>query len=312
MDLKQIRTFVAVYEEGSINAAADRLNAAQPSLSLQIKNLEQSLGVTLFERHARGVRPTPAGDRFYEDSRRILGDVQHATQNMHEYARGISGALDIGLIPTVTKGVLAELLPDFTESFPNVDIRVVETFSGTLTDWVVSGELDFAVVTEPPQHDGLEMRVLSSEPLAMISGKKTGLTHLDPVRLQSLPPIKLVMPSSHHSLRTLLERYISMGNIQVARVIEIDGLFGTLEFIRNSDFSGIFPVTTIVRDLDSRSLVVSPLLGRQTPFDYYLIHQTHRPLSRAARELVVRLEEALRHTAAAWGAVIAGAPDVAA
>ena len=96
MDLKQIRTFVAVYEEGSINAAADRLNAAQPSLSLQIKNLEQSLGVTLFERHARGVRPTPAGDRFYEDSRRILGDVQHATQNMHEYARGISGALDIG------------------------------------------------------------------------------------------------------------------------------------------------------------------------------------------------------------------------
>ena len=75
MDLKQIRSFVAVYGHGSINRAAERLNIAQPSLSQQIKSLEESVGVQLFERHARGVRPTPAGDRFYEDCSKILGDI---------------------------------------------------------------------------------------------------------------------------------------------------------------------------------------------------------------------------------------------
>jgi len=312
MDLKQIRAFVAVYEGGSINSAADRLNVAQPGLSLQIKNLESSVGVTLFDRHARGVRPTAAGDRFYEDCQRILGDVENAAQNMREFATGVSGTLDVGLIPTVTKGVLAEVLPAYTEALPNVDVRVVEAFSGTLTDWVMSGELDFALVTEPPRHDGLEMRVLSTEPLAMISGRRTGLRHLEPVRLQHLPPVKLVMPSSQHSLRTMLERYIKMGNLKIERVIEIDGLFGSLEFIRNSDFSAILPVTTFVRDLDQGEFIVSPLDGLQTTFEFFLVHQTQRPLSPAARELVTRLERALRHTSNAWSAVIAGAPHVAA
>lgn len=312
MDLKQIRAFVAVYEGGSINSAAERLNVAQPGLSLQIKNLESSVGVTLFDRHARGVRPTAAGDRFYEDCQRILGDVENAAQNMREFATGVSGTLDVGLIPTVTKGVLAEVLPAFAEALPNVDIRVVEAFSGTLTDWVMSGELDFALVTEPPRHEGLEMRVLSTEPLAMISGRSTGLQHLEPVRLQDLPPVKLVMPSPQHSLRTMLERYIKMGNLKIERVIEIDGLFGSLEFIRNSDFSAIFPVTTIVRDLDEGEFIVSPLDGLPTTFEFFLVHQTQRPLSPAARELVKRLERALRHTSNAWSAVIAGAPHVAA
>ncbi|MBO6782783.1 MAG: hypothetical protein JJ899_05855, partial [Alphaproteobacteria bacterium] len=149
-------------------------------------------------------------------------------------------------------------------------------------------------------------------PLALISGRKTGLTHLEPVQLETLPPIKLVMPSSQHSLRGMLERYIKMGNIKVERIVEIDGLFGSLEFIRDSDFSGIFPVTTIVRDLDRGELVVNPLLGRQTRLDYYLVHQTQRPLSRAARTFAERLEEALRHSAGAWAAVVAGAPDIAA
>ena len=312
MDLKQIRTFVAVYEDGSINSAANRLRVAQPSLSLQIKNLEDSVGVVLFERHARGVRPTAAGERFYQDCRRILGDVESAAQNMREFATGVSGALNVGLIPTITKGALAEVLPPFINALPNVDVRVVEAFSGTLTDWVMSGELDFAVVTEPPRHDGLEMRVLSSEPLAMISGRDTGRRHLEPVILAELPPIKLVMPSSQHSLRTLIERYIKVGNIKIERIIEIDGLFGSLEFIRNSDFSGIFPVTTIVRDLNQGDYIVNPLEDLQTTLEYFLVHQTQNPLSPAARELVGRLEEALHRTAAAWTRVVAKASAAAA
>jgi LysR family nitrogen assimilation transcriptional regulator len=312
MDLKQIRSFVAVYGDGSINRAAERLNIAQPSLSQQIKTLEQSVGVQLFERHARGVRPTPAGDRFYDDCRKILGDVESASQNMREFSLGTSGSLDVGLIPTVTKGVLSSVLPAFITALPNVELRVVEAFSGTLTDWVMSGELDFAIGTEPPRHDGLEMRVLSAEPLVMVSGRKAGLTHLEPVSLKQLPTVNLVMPSAQHSLRTLIERYIKLGNITPSRIVEIDGLFGALEFIRNTDFSAILPVTTVVSDLDSRAFSVNPIIDMRMSFEFFLVHQTQKPLSLAARDLVSRLESALKRSAGAWASIRAGAPGVAA
>lgn len=300
MDLRHIRSFIAVYEEGSINRAATRLHCAQPSLSLQLRNLEDSLSVELFERHARGARPTAAAIRFYEHCLSILGEVESAEQHMRDWAREVAGALTVGLIPTVTKSVLPQVLPDYTERLPNVDIRVVEAFSGTLTDWVVSGELDFAIVTEPPSHEGLALRALSAEPLALVSGAKSGFSHLAPVRLPELSPIKLVMPSQQHSLRGMLERHIRVGSIAVERSIEIDGLFGALEFVCQSDWSAILPVTTVIGDMASGKFVVNPIVEPATMIEYYVIHQTQRPLVRASRELVDRLEAALKQSAAEW------------
>ncbi|MCZ6590240.1 MAG: LysR family transcriptional regulator [Alphaproteobacteria bacterium] len=300
LDLRHIRSFIAVYEEGSINRAATRLHCAQPSLSLQLRNLENSLSVELFVRHARGARPTAAAERFYKHCLSILGEVESAEQHMRDWAREIAGALTVGLIPTVAKSVLPQVLPDYTERFPNVDIRVVEAFSGTLTDWVVSGELDFAIVTEPPSHEGLVLRALSAEPLALVSGAESGFTHLAPVRLPELPPIKLVMPSQQHSLRGMLERYIRVGDIAVERLLEIDGLFGALEFIHKSDWSAILPVSTVVDEMDSGKFVVNPIDEPAMMIEYYLIHQTQRPLVRASRELVDNIETALKQSAADW------------
>ena len=138
------------------------------------------------------------------------------------------------------------------------------------------------------------------------------MPHLEPVSLKGLSSVNLVMPSAQHSLRTLIERDIKLGNISPGRVVEIDGLFGALEFIRNTDFSAILPVTTVVSDLDSRAFSVSPIIDVQTSFEFFLVHQTQKPLSLAARDLVERLESSLQHSAAAWAAIRAGAPDVAA
>ena len=300
MDLRHIRSFIAVYEEGSINRAATRLHCAQPSLSLQLRNLEDSLSVELFERHARGARPTAAAARFYEHCLSILGEVESAEQHMRDWAREVAGALTVGLIPTVTKSVLPQVLPDYTKRLPNVDIRVVEAFSGTLADWVVSGELDFAIVTEPPSHEGLALRALSAEPLALVSGAKSGFSHLAPVSLPELPPIKLVMPSRQHSLRGMLERHIRVGSIAVERSIEIDGLYGALEFVHQSDWSAILPVTTVIGDMASGKFVINPIVEPATKIEYYVIHQTQRPLVRASRELVDRLEDALKQSSAEW------------
>ena len=300
MDLRNIRSFVAVYEEGSINRAAMRLNCAQPSLSLQLRNLEARLSIVLFERHARGVRPTPAAMQFYQHCISILGEVKNAEQHMRNWSKEISGALTVGLISTVTKSVLPQVLTNFTESFPHVDIRIVEGYSGTLTDWVISGELDFAIVNDPQIQDALSLKALSTEELVVTSGPNSNLTHLKPISLLNISPRKWVIPSEQHSLRGILNRYNLSGDIAIDRMLEMDGLFGALEFIHKSDWTGIFPISTIIDEIDTGRFTINPILKPSMTIDFYLIHQKQRPLNKAADILVDNLQSALKITAESW------------
>ena len=290
MDLRQMRSFAAVIEEGSINQASERLNCSQPSISVQMRQLEEELGLSLLDRQTRGVVPTPAGERFYADCLKILGDVEAARQRMDDWSREVSGSLAAGIIPTISKGALPKVLPDYTSEYPNVDIRIAEAYSGTLTGWVLEGELDFALVTEPPHNPSLYQKVVSSEPLVLVSGRTSRLTPGEPVELPAIEPIKLLIPSQRHSLRTIIERHVDAGDIAVERNIEIDGLYATLQFLRHSDWSTILPVTTLAEDIDDPRLTVSPIVAPATRLDYYLIHQTRRPLT----------QPALRESALVW------------
>jgi LysR family transcriptional regulator, nitrogen assimilation regulatory protein len=307
MDLRQLRSFAAVVEEGSINRAAIRLHCAQPSVSVQMRHLEEELGLPLLDRRARGVVPTAAGERFYADCLKILGDVESARQRMDDWSREVSGALAAGIIPTISKGVLPKVLPDYTNGYPNVDIRIAEAYSGTLTGWVLDGDLDFALVTEPPHDPSLAQKIVSSEPLVLVSGRASRLVPGEPVNLREIAPIKLLFPSQRHSLRTIIERHVAAGDIAVDRIIEIDGLYATLQFLRHSDWSSIIPVTTLAEDIDDPRLTVSPIVTPVTRLDYYLIHQTRRPLTQPALRLIERLTAVLSESAATWDAFQAAA-----
>lgn len=307
MDLRQLRSFAAVIEEGSINRAAERLNCSQPSISVQMRQLEQELGLSLLDRRARGVSPTPAGERFYTDSLKILGDVEAARQRMGDWSREVSGALAAGILPTISKGALHKVLPDYANEYPNVDIRIAEAYSGTLTDWVIEGELDFALVTEPPHDPALAQKIISSEPLVLVSGRASALSPDVPVELCNIDPVKLLIPSQRHSLRTIIERHVDAGDIAVDRLIEIDGLYATLQFLRHADWSTILPVTALAEDINDPRLTVSPIIAPTTRLDFYLIHQTRRPLTQPAMRLIDRLGEALRESADAWATFQASA-----
>jgi LysR family nitrogen assimilation transcriptional regulator len=106
MDLRQITAFVAVYEVGSINRAAQRLAVAQPSLSAAIRNLEEELAATLFERQARGTKPTPAADIFYRHCQRILSEVDAARKAVTGSPDRVGGPVNVGLAPTAAKGLI--------------------------------------------------------------------------------------------------------------------------------------------------------------------------------------------------------------
>ena len=149
ISLLQIRYFVAVFEEGGFSQAAGRENCAQPGLSVHIRNLEDSLGEPLFERSVNGVTPTPAGQRFYRHAVSILRSVRAAELDISEMSDQVSGLVRAGLIPSAARGLLPSMLPGFVDAYPRIDLRLVQAYSGTLIDWLLSGELDFVLVDEP-------------------------------------------------------------------------------------------------------------------------------------------------------------------
>lgn len=153
VELRQLRYFLAVAEELHFRRAAERLHLAQPSLSLQIQNLEEELGVKLFERSNRGVRLTIAGEKFLKETRQILLSVNKAVQGTKETADGMAGALSISLVSTALVGLLPSVLRSFIAQTPGVDIELEELDPEDQIHYLLRGRADIGfihgVVSEP-------------------------------------------------------------------------------------------------------------------------------------------------------------------
>lgn len=309
VSLRQISYFVAVFEEGGFSRAAERENCAQPGLSVHIRNLEETLGLALFERSVSGVTPTPAGRRFYRHALAILRSVHSAELEIAEMRDQISGVVRAGLIPSVVRGLLPPMLPDFLDSYPRIDLQVVQAYSETLVRWLLSGELDFALLIEPAVQDGLEITRFSRERMVLITGRALGLQPWRPVKLREMPPLKLVVPTMRHGLRRNIERSIKLAGLSPQRVLEMDAMQGALEFIKKSDWATILPMTAVINDLDSARLCLNPIIEPSIKSDLFVAHLTQNPLSAASRVFVDTLREASRGNATAWDAAAARAGD---
>src|SRR5579872_6878625 len=126
MELRHLRYFVAVAEELSFRRASERLHLAQPPLSLQIKSLEEELGLRLFERSTRSVKLTPAGKVFLDEARSVLIGAERAQQNARKAHQGLGGPLRIGMLAPAATPRLAKILSSFRQKFPDVQFSLAE------------------------------------------------------------------------------------------------------------------------------------------------------------------------------------------
>jgi LysR family transcriptional regulator, nitrogen assimilation regulatory protein len=305
MDLKQIRCFVAAYEEGSFSKAALREHCTQPGLSVYIQRLETMLAHRLFDRRARGVTPTIAGRHFYSCCADVLKTVSIAKQRMLDMAGNVATGINVGVSPTVFKGVLPWMLPDYLNAHPYVDVRLAEAYSGTLTDWVVAGEVEVAIVTKPPVHLGLESTHFFRDRLVLVT-RRTGTPQEERRprrrRASELQKLKLILPSPRHSLRQVIEAAaVRLGATASGRILEIDGMLGTLELVRNSDWATVVASIAVADEVKQGRLVAEPIYGPELWLDFYLIHTKDVLLSSACRDFLHCLRETLVRVAKTQG-----------
>lgn len=295
MDLRIINYFIALYEERSFTKAAERVHVVQPALSMQIRNLEAELGAQLFERSSRGVEPTAAGRRFYELSVPIAHNIATLKQEVVDLVRGdlVSGALRVGLPPSVCLGVGGAVLARFSEQHPNVDVTLVEAYSRDLTEMVQDGDADAVLGAMPGGRSSLACRPTFSDRFVLVSGRPLLGERFTPCDLFALENLKLVIPPGRHLIGNTVLDLVMTGKLRPKKVTQIDGLIATLEFVRHSDWSALCPVVSVVNELVDGRLYINPITDPVLPFELYQVHDPRRPLTMAARRFFEILQAEL-------------------
>ncbi|MGH6922433.1 MAG: LysR family transcriptional regulator [Propylenella sp.] len=305
--LRSIKVFVATYEERSFTAAAKREHATQSGVSQHIRKLEERLGASLFSRDRGRVVPTPAGDAYYGRSVEMLRLAELAESAIGRFGKGLTGEIFIGLMPTMTRSALAPTLSRFIAEHPNVAVRIVEAYSAVLTQQVRSGDLDFAVVPALAGTPGIASRHFLRTVEVLVSRRSSRLKHLEPIRLRDLGACSYVVPGQRNTRRGSIEIYLSANGARYDRLLELDAMMGTLDFVARSDWLTILPGIMMASDIKRRTVTINPIVDPVFVLDLALIEPSRRPMTPAARAFLDILLDESKRLDEPWAPYLASA-----
>jgi LysR family transcriptional regulator, nitrogen assimilation regulatory protein len=169
MDIRQLKYFVQIVESRSLTKAAERLLISQPAIGLQIKNLEDELGVSLLVRHSRGVEPTREGEALFRSALAILGDIDRLPGIVRDCQIEASGVVQVGLAPSVSLLLSEQLMRHAASHLPKVELQLTEATSPLLRQWVADRRIDMAIGCEGETTQDVREQVVMDETLYLVS-----------------------------------------------------------------------------------------------------------------------------------------------
>ena len=179
MDIRQLRYFTAIVEEGTLTGAAKRLNMTQPPLTAQLKLLEEELKCPLFTRDGKRLHLTEAGHHFYERAQRILGMCDAVVTEMTDFQEGTAGTLRIGVISSVKDQLFPRWICRFWKEYPNIRYEIYSANTYQLLDQLQNGQIDLALVRTPFSKTQMDILYIKKEPFLAIGHKESALTVKD-------------------------------------------------------------------------------------------------------------------------------------
>ena len=200
MELHQLRYVLAVARAGNFSRAAAQCHVAQPSLSQQIRKLEDELGGKLFLRLKTRAQLTPTGEAFVVRAARILAEIDAAHRDASD-ARALShGRVDVGVLPTVAPYLLPRVLPRFSAAYPGIHVVVHEDTTARLVDLLSAGEIDFAIASLPLAHERMQTELLFTEELLLALPPRHPLLRKRTIAAADLEAERFILMKEGHCL----------------------------------------------------------------------------------------------------------------
>ncbi len=235
MNLRDLKYLVALAEHRHFGRAAAACFVSQPTLSTQIRKLEEELGVALFERAPRKVMLTPVGREIVERARKVLSDVEQMGEIARRSQDPEAGTIRLGMFPTLGPYLLPHVLPDLRQRFPRLEMLLVEEKTDALLTRLHEGRLDAALLALPIHDDQLHVERLFDEPFLLAVPRHHPLAAQTTLDLHELDHVPLLLLEEGHCLRDQ-----ALDVCRMAGAGERDGFRATsLETLRQMVASGV-------------------------------------------------------------------------
>lgn len=285
MDLRHLETFCSVVDAGGFTRAADRLYLTQPAVSLQIRQLEQSLGTMLFERSPKGVVPTSAGKVLYRYARDLIALAGEARAEISAIEAIKRKRIRVGTTD-LCAALLAHALLEYCQRNSDVEVAVFEGGAQSLLERVRAGEADFALVSQPPETELVTVRPLLDLPLVFICRSDHPLALLSSVSAHDLAAHPLAVFEKGALSRQVVERTCSSVGRRPRIAFESNSLTSILRALEAGLGATLLPAVCVGEQLDGGTLVALPLDGPVSIIQVGIAVRPGQQLDGSAQELL--------------------------
>lgn len=255
LDFNLFKTFYTVVITGNITKAAEKLYISQPAVTKAIKNLEDSIGGTLFIRTKKGVILTEEGKVFFEYVKSILEDIRNAKNKFNSLIHLEEGKIHIGASATVTKHFLMPYIEKFHKMYPNIDISITNELTTNLVRYLRNGYIDF-LVTNLPMNENSDLNIEVCAKLHDSFACSSKYINNPPkiLNLEELLKYKIITQKEPSNTRTFLNNYMKKNNIDFKPDIEIVSYNLVVEFIKAGFGIGYVTKEFIQKELKNKEL----------------------------------------------------------
>ncbi len=308
LTLKQLAYFLTLAENGSISAAANALNMAQPSLSENIAKLERQLEVQLVIRGSRGIQMTEAGMMLAERGRVIVASVDTLISELRLLSGEPRGPVSVGFPPSLSILLSVPLLETINSEFKAIRLHIAEAMSGDILDWLDTDRIDVGCVYEISDSSPYSFEPLLTEELFLVTAPDNwpdtfgsdGVA-LKPVPATQLQKLPLVLTSPTHGARKLQEKFARAGGFGLNVVAAIDSLPHIVEMVSRASAYSILSHGAVIKEVAAGRIglvrIAEPTIRRTA----YMVRKRSKAVSRASavvestifsiiRELVARYD----------------------
>ncbi|QLD50684.1 LysR family transcriptional regulator [Paraburkholderia fungorum] len=297
MDIRQIRTFLAIADTGSATRAAELLHIVQPAVSRQLKLLEDDVGAPLFERDRRGMQLTEAGQILLDRARRALRELESAQQEIRPTPGLVSGTVSLGLLPSSCELLTGPLVGALQRAFPQIRVSLSVGYTDHLLGWLESGEIDAALLYDPAASPALDVKPLVEESLSLVGLASIGLSDDYPVTVAALGEAPLVLPSAPHRLRSLVEHACAAAGVGITFAAGTNALSVQKALVAQGYGATVMPRVAVQQEIERGVFSAARIDAEAFLRRIYLAVPTTRRSSTAVRCATAVLQNCVREIA---------------
>jgi LysR family transcriptional regulator, regulator of the ytmI operon len=284
MDLRALKTFEACVRLGHFQKAAEELQYAPSTVTLQIQRLEADLGVSLFVRDGKRVIVTEAGRWLHHEASALLKSIGSMRQTVSDIAAGDDGAVRFAAIEPVASQKLATVIADFCKTRPKVELSMEVSGSKSIAERVRSGELDFGVCSAPPANLMLEFEPLIAERLGVMLNANHPLAQQDSLVASDLAELTVLVKESTCIYREFWEKTVCQTRQNPFTCIEVGSFFVIQQMVKAAFGVGIVPMYSGLER--EGSVVIRPFADLNPVIDIGIVYKDKNLLGKASCLLI--------------------------